>query len=88
MLYTAGDIERALATLAQALEAAEAAGVACGARPDPGSAGRNPRHSGAGNAGALRGMRRRGRSLLESGDDLEGMADAWLLVGKLHFWRW
>ena len=42
VLYAAGDLERAQATLAQGLQAAAAAGPARGAGPDPGPAGGDP----------------------------------------------
>ena len=85
VLYAAGDIERARATLAQALEAAEAAGApAAQARIRVLQAEIYAIQSGE-YAGASEECQT-AIPLLESEGDLEGMADAWLLAGKLQYW--
>ena len=85
VLYAAGDIERARATLAQAREAAEAAGApAAQARIRVLQAEIYAIQSGE-YAGASEECQT-AIPLLESEGDLEGMADAWLLAGKLQYW--
>jgi predicted ATPase/transcriptional regulator with XRE-family HTH domain len=85
VLYKAGDIERARATLAQAREAAGAAGEpAAQALIRVLQAEIYATQSGD-YAGASEECQTAIR-LLESAGDLDGMADAWLLAGKLQYW--
>jgi tetratricopeptide (TPR) repeat protein len=85
VLYLAGDIERALSAEGQALEAAEVAGAACAhARIRVLQAEIHATQDGMW-TGALQACEA-AIPQLEAGDDLEGLADAWLLVSKLRFW--
>jgi tetratricopeptide (TPR) repeat protein len=85
LLYTAGDTGRAQAALAEGLHAAAAAGApSVQARIQvlladihAGQEGRFTEALETCQAAA---------ALLESENDLEGLADAWLLAGKLRFW--
>jgi len=85
VLYAAGDLERAQATLAQGLQVAAA---------DPGLSSVQARIrvllaeiqlvEDASNAEALEECKA-AAALLDSGNDLEGMAQVWLTVGKARF---
>ena len=85
MLYTVGDIRQARATLGQALETAEAAGAtSVHARIRVLQAEIHATQDGT-FAEALQACQAT-IPVLEADDDLEGLADAWLLVGKLRLW--
>jgi tetratricopeptide (TPR) repeat protein len=85
LLYAAGDMQRAQATLAEGLHVAVAAGAPSVrarirvllADIRAGQEGRFTEALETCQAAA---------ALLESENDLEGLADAWLLAGKVHFW--
>jgi non-specific serine/threonine protein kinase len=85
VLYDAGDLDRAEATLSQGAEVAAAAGaVAAQARirvllADVHGA------QGTGFQAALAECQA-ATAILESENDLEGLAEAWLLTGKLRIW--
>ena len=85
VLYLAGDIQRARATSGQALEAAEAAGSAAAqARIQVLQAEIDAAREGAW-AEALQACQA-AIPVLEADGNLEGLADAWLIISKLHFW--
>jgi predicted ATPase/DNA-binding SARP family transcriptional activator len=85
LLYAAGDIGRAQATLAEGLQVAAAAGAPSVqarirvllAEIHAGEDGKYAEALETCQAAA---------ALLEAENDLEGLADAWLLAGKLRFW--
>jgi predicted ATPase/DNA-binding SARP family transcriptional activator len=85
VLFAAGDLERAQALLAQGIEAAAAAGLpALQARIRIMQADIQAEQSES-YTDAL-GACAAAAALLESEGDLEGLAEVWLLAGKLRFW--
>jgi predicted ATPase len=85
VLYLAGDIQHARTVAGQALEAAEATGaVAAQARIRVLQAEINAVQDGAW-AEALQACRA-AVPVLEADGDLEGLADAWLMISKPRFW--
>jgi tetratricopeptide (TPR) repeat protein len=85
VLYAAGDIQQARTTLGQAREDAEAAGTtSLQARIRVMQAEIHAVQDGMW-AEALQACQA-AIPRLEADNDLEGLADAWLLIGKLHFW--
>jgi non-specific serine/threonine protein kinase len=84
VLYAAGDMQRAQATLAEALRAAAAAGVPSVQARIRVLLAEIQLMDGGDQAAALEECEA-AAALLDSGNDLEGMAEVWLTVGKAHF---
>ena len=86
VLYAAGDLERAQAALAQGVQVAADGRPVLGSGPDPGPAGGHPGLRKAGPCAEAFQACDAAAAVLESDGDLEGAAEAWLVVGKLRFW--
>jgi predicted ATPase/DNA-binding SARP family transcriptional activator len=85
VLYAAGDLDRSRAALAQGLQVAAVAGLSSAqARIRVLQADIQISHGGA-LADALQACEA-AAAVLEADGDLEGLAEAWLLAGKLRFW--
>ena len=84
LLYAAGDMQRAQLTLAEAIRAAAAAGAPSVQARIRVLLAEIRLVEDAGNAGALQECDA-AAALLESGNDLEGLAQVWLTVGKARF---
>jgi tetratricopeptide (TPR) repeat protein len=85
VLFEAGDLSGAEAALAEGAEAAAAAGLpAMQARIDVLLA--EARHTQSGSSGEALAECQAATAILRSAGDLEGLAEAWQLAGKLRFW--
>ena len=86
VLYAAGDLERAQATLAQGSAGRRGGRAARRCRPGSGSCWPKSRLSKAAHYAEALEACEAAAAVLESEGDLEGLAEAWLSVGKLRFW--